>query len=185
MFRDQFPGIDQLRFISKKKSVQKVIGEIIFILNEEWLKKLRFPSFDAEDENGLWGLLGLLANLNLNDNPTPTITSTPLDQQFGFINDQQNKILLNMMTVKHAYNRLLEKQLSLFLRRRKISSLYELKASFWENIWNTLNLPWELIWISCFNIPVNNKKKELSWKIFNKAICTVYIITNMYCVHYS
>jgi Endonuclease/Exonuclease/phosphatase family./Reverse transcriptase (RNA-dependent DNA polymerase). len=181
MVRDQLPRIDELNLISLNERVQKVIVQTLSILNYEWVEKLQFPSLNS-DLDDIDGLIFILVDLNLSDNPNPSLTSTPLDQQFGFLDDQQNKILLNSMTVKHAYNRLLGKQLSSFskskktLNRRRLPLLapsQELIPSKWDRIWNIPNLLWEPLWLSCFDLQIPNKKKELSWRILHMAIPTL------------
>ena len=115
----------------------------------------------------------LNTNSKVNSNSNSTLIPTPLNQQFGFIDDNQNRIFLDKMTIKRAYKRLLSKAITLLLRRKKKDSLHQLKSSIWEEIWNLSNLRWKEIWLSCFDLPINNKKKELQWKILQNAIHTM------------
>ena len=83
----------------------------------------------------------LNTNSKVNSNSNSTLIPTPLNQQFGYIDDNQNKIFLDKMTVKRAYKRLLNKAITLLLRRKKKDSLYHLKSSIWKEIW-----------LSCFGL---------------------------------
>jgi hypothetical protein len=147
MIGDRFPMIGELGHFSDQKGIQKKIIEVISCLKEEWLEVLRFRDTDSGKEIG----------------QSSTNTPTPMSRQFGFIDNQQNKIMLVKMTVKRAY---------ICLIQRKHPSPHLKIESRWEILWEIGQLLWDLIWDSCHNVAIMNKKKELSWRILHQAIPT-------------
>ncbi len=160
MIYGQLAREEDLGLFSDNGKVQEKIANTISILNEEWKGKIQSSSLDPNSENGI---LGLLANLILSDDPNPTLIPTPMNQQFGFIDNQQTTITLTEMTVKQAYKHLIGKQVTPDLLKNQTA---------WETELGTGQLSWEPIFNSCYDLFIINKKKELLWKILSKAIFT-------------
>jgi hypothetical protein len=141
MIGDRFPMTWELEHFSDQKRVQDKIVEVISCLNDKHLEVLRFRDTDLTKEE----------------------TLTPMNQQFGFIDSQQNKITLEKMPIKSAYRHGVKINYPLPYLEVEIR---------WESRWGTGRLIWEPIWKGCFNVTIPNNMKELTWKILHFIIHT-------------